>query len=605
MPEPTMPTPAQHGLLAHYAQRIKAAPHGRKTELTAECAGALGVSPGTASRWLSAGHRDLQRKRRADAGRFALTREEALAISAVWETGRAADARCRMTLKEAIDIARNDGLIRAEQTDSDSGEITRLSDSSVARAMRHYGLHPEQMQRPTAHQPLSSPHPNWLWQVDASVCVVYYLPSGGCGLCEMKKEEHYKNKPQNIEAIKDFRVIRYVATDHASGVIRVRYYPHAESGQHTAHFIAWLMAPKQSEDRRQRTEDSVVSPLSSDPFHGKPWKIMVDPGATASGTVKRFCEAMDIELIVNEAHNPRAKGQVENANWLWERKFESKLNLEKDRIIDFPTLNRLAEAYQIFFNQTFVHSRHGKTRFAAWGLITPEQLIVTAPLEQLLEIIASKREEAKVKGDLTVAFAGGRYWVKHVPGVSVGQALTLEYSPFLAGGAVAVVDGENGRRIRIPLPKVEVAGDFGFPVDAPTVGEAYKRPPETPIETNRKEVDKLLTGEKATEKAAAARARKGFVPFLGQVDPFADVRAAPKITYLPRAGTPMEAPAVDTVPRLLPVVRAARRMRDALGDAWNPETFDWLTRKYPDGVPEDELARLIAQASPTPLVAVS
>ncbi|MEX3556676.1 MAG: hypothetical protein VB131_09240 [Burkholderia gladioli] len=158
---------------------------------------------------------------------------------------------------------RADGKIRAEYIDMETEEIIALSDSAIIRSLREYRLHPEQLRLPTPHVNLSSPHPNYAWQVDASVCIVYYLPTGGVGLCELKDAVHYKNKPENLKAIEAFRVIRYVIADHCSGVLRWRYYPHAETAQHTVEHLAWGMAKK-----------------DNDPFHGAPRYLMVDPGAT-------------------------------------------------------------------------------------------------------------------------------------------------------------------------------------------------------------------------------------------------------------------------------------------------------------------------------------
>ena len=45
----------------------------------------------------------------------------------------------------------------------------------VARALRGYGLHPEQLRRLPAAQQQSTPHPNHTWQMDASVCTLFYL----------------------------------------------------------------------------------------------------------------------------------------------------------------------------------------------------------------------------------------------------------------------------------------------------------------------------------------------------------------------------------------------------------------------------------------------
>jgi hypothetical protein len=574
-----MPTPAQHGALAQLAERLAQAGHGQKTALIAEAATQMAVTAQTVHRWLSEGHRATGRKRRKDAGRSSLSPDTLRFIAAQMREGNSEAGKARMTLERAVDIARQNGRLK-DPVDFETGEIMVISNSTVARALKTHGLHPSQLTKPAAHQPLASPHPNWMWQVDASVCVVYYLPGGGYGLCELKKAEHYKNKPENIKAIEQFRVIRYVATDHASGVIRVRYYPHAESGAHTVHFLCWLMAPKAD---------------ANDPFHGRPAHVMVDPGATASGMVRRFCVVTGVKLIVNEAHNPRAKGQVEQANNLWEGYFESALKNIRHRVTDFAALNQIAHVVQLHFNATRIHTRHKMTRFAAWMLITPAQLIITAPMQQLLALATKAPTTPLVAGDLTVAVGGERWGCKDVPNLAIGQKLTVMRSPFVADGMVAEVVGEDGHKTHVPLDKITAEGQFGFASNAATVGLEYKSPADTAAVRAQRELDRLVTGEQDATAAKKRRGKKDFVPFGGEVNPYRDAETAPVVPFIPRRGTPMTPPAVEVVARRLTASRAVMRIADALGDKWDVGMADFITRKYKDGIGEDELARLIEQ----------
>ena len=99
------------------------------------------------------------------------------------------------------------------------------------RALREYRLHPDQLLQPAPVNRMKSEHPNHCWQIDPSLCVLYYLPRHGddSGLRVMKQEEFYKNKPKNVERIENDRVWRYTGTDPASGPIIVRYYFRAET----------------------------------------------------------------------------------------------------------------------------------------------------------------------------------------------------------------------------------------------------------------------------------------------------------------------------------------------------------------------------------------
>lgn len=572
-----MPTPQQHALLAGFAARLETAIHGSCSPIMEEASAALGVSVKTVHRWLTP-HRHTGRKQRSDAGKLCLTRDEAVVLSAYLMDGDRANRKQIVTLVNAVQILRDNRMISAERIDTDTGEVFLLSESSIARALKHYHLHPSQLRVPTPHQSLSSPNPNWCWQVDASVCVVYYLPDGGTGLCDIKQAVHYKNKPENLKAIEKFRVIRYVGTDHCSGVLRARYYPHSESGEHTVRFLAWMMAPKAN---------------SADPFHGRPKFLMVDPGATSSGMVKRFCDQMDIELIVNKPGNARAKGQVEQGNNLWETRFESGLRYVRGRVVDFDSLNALAETFQLHMNAMAVHTRTKKTRFAKWLEITPDQLYTTAPEKTLLALATEASATPKVTGDLTVQFKSRTWSVRHVPGVYVGMRLEVNWYPLGADMAMAMVSSE-GQDLRIPLEEV-FKDDNGFPMTAATIGLEFKSPPETISVTHAKEVARRSAGTQTLAETDKVRKDKQYTPFDGAVNPYIEAETAPAVTYLPRAGTPLLLDSPDTASRMLTATRAAMVLRERMGAAWRPEFFEFLQKRHAEGISEEALERLASQ----------
>jgi hypothetical protein len=55
----------------------------------------------------------------------------------------------------------------------------------------------------------------------------------------------------------------------------------------------------------------------------------------------------------------------------------------------------------------------------------------------------------------------------------------------------------------------------------------------------------------------------------------------------------MEAPAVETAERKIEAIDACFTIREALGEGWNPEMFEWYVRRYPEGITASALARLI------------
>src|SRR5690606_22785418 len=149
-------------------------------------------------------------KRRSDAGTSELIREEALTISAaLMESARRNEKRL-YSLGDAVEALRASGMIRAEALDKSTGELRPLSLSAIGRALRSYKLHPDQLLAPAPVTELASLHPNHVWQVDASLCVLYYLKAGASagatGLQVMEADQFYKNKPKNLARIAAERV---------------------------------------------------------------------------------------------------------------------------------------------------------------------------------------------------------------------------------------------------------------------------------------------------------------------------------------------------------------------------------------------------------------
>lgn len=606
----TMPSPEQTRVAIETAARLDAAAHRGRGAIVAEAAARLGVSAQTLHAWMRP-HRAATRKRRADYvpreaddAELALTRREADIIAAAIQEARRANNKQMMTLRKAIATLRRDGHIVAAHIDHDTGEIgATLSEAAISRAMQRYGVHPDQTGRPSAHQPKRTLHPNHEWQVDASVCVVYYLPGGGTEICETDPSVHYKNKPQNLAAIEAYRVIRYVVTDHTTGVVRWRYYPHSESGAHTVAFLAWAMAPKADRYR--------------DPFHGAPLQIVVDPGATASGTVQRWCDRLGVKLLVTKRKNPRAKGQVEGANNLIELEFESGLRFQRQRVTDFRDLNRLAENYQLWWNATARHSRHGMTRFAAWSRIGAAELRVTEDEATLRALATEAPKTPTVTGDLTVAYKRGdiTHWdVRGVPGLSVGDKVQVLWSPLVdaahgtgIGCAMAVtIDADTGRETYHRLRPI-LRDDWGFRADAPVSGEAHARMPETTAERTQKRLSRLATGAATERDDELARRRKDYRPLAGLdsgrgFNPYREAEETPPQQWLPRAGTEHRTAAPRVEPALLDLIAAAERLSRAVraaGRPWGPEQYQWLAARHPGGVPEDRLDGLLAELTNT------
>ena len=629
-----MPSPAQHAAVARLAETLAETPHGGRGALIAQAAATLAVSPQTVQTWLRA-HRGPQRRQRCDSlarlvarrdqlarrikdagpgavelpaltadlqaveaaldGLMVLTEDEAMLLSSTMREAGRANGKQIMTLKRAVETLRTQGIILAGRVDQDTGEVFRLSLSAISRYLARYGLHPDQLKAPTPHQVIRSKHPNWRWEVDASVCVVYYLPSGGAVIQDIDPTAHYKNRPQNLEAIANERVIRYVLTDHATNATLWRYYPHAESGAVTVAFLSWAVAPK--------TTPAI-------PVNGAPFRLVVDPGATAAGTVQRWCDLLGIELCPTRPKNPRAKGSVEQAQDRIETNFESGLRHQSHRITGFEAINALAETYQAHYGAHQVVGRHGLTRYAAWSRITSEQLRVTEGEAVLRALATEAPATPKIGGDLTVAYRGERWRVKDVAGIAIGAKLPVLWCPLIGadgkGHAVAVLtDPETGRTRYQPLPMVK-RDEWGFDSEAPMDGEAYARLPDTRIDQNRKRLAMLASNTETIKDDELARRRKGFRPLAhlddGRgVDPYRAAETDPPVTWLPKRGTEHRVTAPEIAPLVLDIDTAASRLAGlvrARGGVWGPDQYAWLAGRYPQGVAEEALDSLAAEALP-------
>ena len=567
------------GRLAQVHQAAQAAPRGGKQAIYEAACAELGMSTATLHRHLGKITVKPERKKRSDAGDVSLTRDEAVAISAALMTSHRKSNKRLMSIGQAVEVMRANGEVRAERTDPVTGELVPLSDSAIARALRHYNLHPDQLNRPTPAVELKSLHPNHVWQVDASLCVLYYLNArteSESGLQVMERDKFYKNKPANLKRIEADRVWSYEITCHYSSTIYLQYVMGAESGTNLADCFI-----------------NAIQKREGDPFHGVPFVLMMDMGsANTSGLFTNLARRLQVKTIAHAPGNARATGQVEKTRDLIERSFESGLRLRPVR--DLAELNAQAQRWARWFNATKVHSRHGKTRYDAWMTITAEQLRVAPPVEICQALLTESPETRKVTDFLTVSYKGREFDVRGVPNVMVGEKLHITLNPWVLDAAMVVDTDVEGNEVLHSIPLV-VRDDAGFRTDANVIGEDWKRPADTQLEANRKEVDRFAY-DATTDAEAEAKRKAKAVPFGGRIDPGKVIDQAPERTFLPRRGTDLQTTvSTQKAPArvLSPFEAAAELVR--LGVTMTRETSAQVRAWYPDGVPEDELQDLQAR----------
>ena len=570
-------SPAMMQRLVEVAMAANAAPHGTKQAVYDQACREMGISLNTLMRALGEVAPRPQRKQRCDAGQVALSREEAVVISALLMDSMRKNNKRLLSIGQALSILRANGAVRAEAMDPATGELTPLSDSTVARALRHYRMHPDQLLAPAPSVNLKSLHPNHVWQIDASLCVLYYLSprtQAESGLQVMPHDQFYKNKPRNLARIAADRVWSYEVTDHYSGSIFVDYVMGAESGQNICDSFI-----------------EAITQRSDDPFHGVPLNLMMDMGSV-SALFMNLLRRLDVKPLPHAPRNARATGQVENARNIIECNFESALRLRP--VADLAELRQQARRWAPYFNATAEHSRHGRTRTDVWLTIASDQLRIAPPVALCRELMTHAPVERKVNADLTVEFNGAFYRVAMVPRVMVGEKLLLSHSPYTADAAVVVDKAEDGSELLHVVPVV-ARDDAGFAADANVIGENYRRAPMTLADTHRTEVARSALGN-GTQAELAAR-RKAITqgraqPFQGRIDPYKPMEDAKLPTYLPRRGRQME-PAtkvnLDPMPEPMLTHFQAALALSKRGLKLSPDANSRIAAWYPDGIPVNQL----------------
>jgi len=559
------PALIQH--LVQVAADAAAAGYGGKEAIYAAGAAHVGIGRATLMRYLKEVTVHKQRKQRSDAGVTSVPMTMLHLVAATMMEGFRANNKKIMTVRKALKILESDGKIPRGRVDQASGEIVPWSDSTVLRALRLHGLHPDQLRLPTPATPQKSAHPNDVWQIDASISTLFYVPESG--LADMSPAVFYKNKPGNFEKIKRQRLTRYVITDHCSGAIFVHYVAGGESVVNMT--------------------DSLLRCIEQRPGHqmyGAPFHLMMDPGGENAAT-RNLLTRLLIEPIVNSVGNARAKGQVECAHNIVECDFESGFKFA--HVPDIDWINTQAARWMLWYNSTKIHSRHGLTRWQKWVEIAAEQLRVVPAGVDLRNLVFGKPIERTVDQWCNIEL-GGAWKVGHVPNVMIGQKLEVVKNPFNPD-SLFVVDVQGGYEVLIALERVVLDAN-GFPEHAAHIAREFKAPPDTVLDTNRKLIERLVTGAATDEAAKAARKAKT-LPFGTGLDAYKYLDEVPDVPILPRRGTALDvatrtAAAPDRTLNHFEVARALVALGVAMDAEKNRQVAGW----YPDGVPESELAAL-------------
>lgn len=562
-----------------------AAGHGNKRAIVERLAADMGRSVQTVYRQLSRlvdGARD--RKRRSDAGTTSMPADQVKALAALVEETRRETGTGALPLQDAVAIAQANGIL-TERVDEATGELRPMSLSTIRRVMRKHFVHRAQLSASTAASRLSSPHPNYLWQVDASISTQYYLAEDG--IKPMPKEQFYSGKPQNFERIARQRLWRYCITDHASGCIELFYVLGSESAANLTAALIHTMTRR---------------PLST--MHGVPHRLMADPGsAVTASTTRNLLAALGVKLIINQVGNARAKGQVENAHYLVETHFEARLALQAPaRTLE--QINASASRWMQAFNATRTHTRTGVSRRDGWLRVAREQLIEAPPIDQLRQLVNSEPKTCVVR-DCMIQFRSRQYDLRGIPELINGDRVEVVVNALDPTGSVRVLRSRGDEQIHYVAPAIERDG-WGFLSTAAQVDAEYNAPPQSPAEAAAKELERTAMEVRTDQDAKAARKAKR-LPFGGRVDPLKDVVELQIPPALPRIGTradvepktvvQLNTPAAawpETKREFAPYthVEAVRTIKPLLatrGLEWSSAMWDATVERWPDGVPHDQV----------------
>ena len=546
------------------AKRITEAGHGKRGELIDGAKQMLNMSRQQVYRNLQNAGWTSGRKIRADKGESEITDDEIKFIVNMMLESTRDNKKMLLGWEDAVTIAQANGHVKSD-----------CHPATYSRVATSRGLHPDQLNSNTPHQNMKSLHPNHVWQFDVSLCVLYYMDDAG--LIPMNKKQFYQNKPQYMDKIKKKRCLRYLATDHATGAMYLKYYVAAGEDQETL-FEFFMDA---------FTQDA----HPQDPFHGVPWVMIWDAGAAnQSHLIKNLLDQLGVKHWYHMPGSPRVKGQVEGGHNIVEKSFEGRLSMMKIDNID--QLNDAAGEWMRWFNGTKKHSRHGHTRYAMWQTIREGQLRICPPREICEGLLQTKPEERQIKGNLTITysikgFGSATYSVAHVPDIRVGDKVTVCVNPYHAPNIFVI---EKGEHVNNYISCEPIAHDeYGFTSDATTWMEGFNSQADTNSNTTRKEMLKEAYGVDTQLEVDQARAKRA-PTFEGKVDPITYMSDEHKADYMKRRGTELNVPDhVSVEVKALTMTAAVKQLIAQHDITVNNSTRTLLAEWYPDGIFETDL----------------
>lgn len=458
------------------------------------------------------------------------------------------------------------GLKTARSIVESNGIEIGVSDRQLRRLLKERLMDGESLGRENTWTRLKSLHPNHLHEVDPSLCVLYYTPGGEQKV--LHASEVHRNKFEvTSKRMRGEKLWRYVLTDHYSGTVVCKYYEaKGETQSNLWDFLLYAWGKKGQ-------EGYVV--------HGVPKKLMWDAGsANTSRAIQRALGMLGVESMTHMPGNPRAKGQVENANRLVEHHFESRLHREPAKSVE--ELNRSVEWFCMRWNNntlSFYDSgmgrgdKKGLVRSRMWLGIKSEELR-TLPGENICRgLLTHEAVKRKVLGDLSISYKHPRqrvrrlYDLRDVPGVY--RDGYVEVMPLIMDEEAVMVSVEqlDGSVLKMEVKPIAF-DEVGFAVDGAVIGEEYKSAKKSDVELVREMVENTAMEEIKSRSILEGGGYARFIHAGG--------------SEIPVGGGAMDEERQS-------VVAVVRYFKDKYPAWWHDEVYDVLIKLYPQGMKEAEI----------------
>jgi hypothetical protein len=370
-----------------------------------------GISPAHLRRQLVGAGLEFGYKARADRGDI---RDAAMAAAADVVANLILASHGDMPTWVAIDQASKAGLI-------DAAAAECLQPHYVDRYMRTHCLARKPRKGPAQTRRVKW-HAGRELQIDSTNCQQWFFVETDGAIRFTETGEVYRNKPA-----KHAPIIRYVASDPATGCFRVKYFlTEGESAVVTLEFLYWAMC---------RAEHPEIMPMA-----GVPEALVMDKGpGNTSSAVENLCAELGIEPRYHKTGHSWAKGSVEKTMHVWQQVFECQLRLHPAASID--ELNQRAYESNLEFCSTRALGRTGRPRAAAYQAAVAD-IKLPPPWEAFVEAARTTRVDRTVTGR-TISYEGREYFVGGLLGVKAGDKVQV---------AKAVLDwSDETRPVRIWL----------------------------------------------------------------------------------------------------------------------------------------------------------